>query len=160
MKKSLSGALALFSTLVLISAISFAQASSSTTTTQGTTTTTETKTDSGTKSKQKMKAAGHETKEAAKDVGSGVAEGTKKGVHATGTGFKKLGDKMTGNENLVDINSASKADLVALPGIGEVYAQKIIDNRPYANKSQLVSKHVIPGSTYAKVKTQIVAKQK
>ena len=59
----------------------------------------------------------------------------------------------------LDINSASKEELDALPGIGEAYAQKIIDNRPYRTKRDLVAKKVIPQSTYDKIQDRITAHQ-
>ena len=62
--------------------------------------------------------------------------------------------------NLVDINSATKDQLSALPGIGDKYSDKIIAGRPYANKSQLVSKKVIPQGVYNKISGMIIAKQK
>ena len=60
---------------------------------------------------------------------------------------------------LIDINAATKAELSALPSIGDVYSQKIIDGRPYAKKDQLKSKKIIPGATYDKIKDKIIAKQ-
>jgi competence protein ComEA len=63
--------------------------------------------------------------------------------------------KPTQESNLININTASVKDLDALPGIGPVYAQNIVDHRPYSIGDDLVSKKVISQSVYNKIKDKI-----
>jgi competence protein ComEA len=61
--------------------------------------------------------------------------------------------------DVVDINSATAAELKMLPGVGDSDSAKIIQGRPYADKSQLVSKKAVSEATYEKIKDRVVAKQ-
>ncbi len=61
---------------------------------------------------------------------------------------------------LIDINSAKKADLDALPQIGPARAAAIIKGRPYKGKDELLSRKIIPQNAYDAIKDKIIAKQK
>lgn len=57
----------------------------------------------------------------------------------------------------VDINSASLAQLAALPGISDARAQRIVDNRPYTSPHDLVGKRIVSEAEYSRLSEKIVA---
>ena len=77
-----------------------------------------------------------------------------KGVKSGNSNIYQSGSSGQGS-GLVNINSASQSELESLNGIGPVYAQKIIEQRPYSNIDELSSKGVIPKSTFEKIKNEI-----
>jgi competence protein ComEA len=60
---------------------------------------------------------------------------------------------------LVDINTATAAELKGLPGVSDADSAKIIQGRPYGDTNQLVSRHVVSEATFDKIKDHVVAKQ-
>jgi len=59
----------------------------------------------------------------------------------------------------IDINSASKEDLMKLPGITDETAEKIIAGRPYKSKTELSKKNILTKVEYGKVRNHVVARQ-
>ncbi len=57
----------------------------------------------------------------------------------------------------LDLNTATPAQLKTLPGIGDAYAKRIVDGRPFTAKNQLVTKGILPQGTYDKIKDAVVA---
>lgn len=57
----------------------------------------------------------------------------------------------------VDINTATADQLKSLPGIGDVYAKRIIAGRPYHSKNQLVSRGILSRSVYDNIKQNLIA---
>ena len=62
--------------------------------------------------------------------------------------------------DLIDINSATEAQLSTLPGIAKVRSEAIIKGRPYKGKDELLSKKIVPENVYNDIKDKIIAKQK
>jgi DNA uptake protein ComE-like DNA-binding protein len=93
--------------------------------------------EAGRKVDNAVRDAAHEVKAAAQ----GAHDGWKNGPHA-----------------LVDLNSASETDLASLPGVSRPQARKIIEERPYQKKEDLVEKGVISESEYEKLRDRVTAK--
>src|SRR5438067_13224673 len=60
--------------------------------------------------------------------------------------------------NLIDLNSASRDDLMTLDGIGEVRADAIIRARPFRAKTELVERRLIPEALYEKIADKVTAR--
>ena len=81
------------------------------------------------------------------------------GIAQTNKDIKPGSKSAAAKSARIDINSASKADLMVLPGIGEAEAQKIIASRPFKRKDELVSRKIIADGIYDNIKDQLIARR-
>ncbi|MDO4904313.1 MAG: helix-hairpin-helix domain-containing protein [Lautropia sp.] len=72
----------------------------------------------------------------------------------------KAASSRSGTSGRIDLNSATEAELSALPYIGTARAKAIIDGRPYSGKDDLVRRKVVPANVYDKIKDQVIARQR
>jgi DNA uptake protein ComE-like DNA-binding protein len=93
--------------------------------------------------------------EAGKKLGQ-AAESAAEEAHAAAQGLRD-GWK-NGQHPVTDLNSASESDLLDLPGITKPEVRKIIAARPYRDKHELVSRGILSGAAYQKIRDQITAK--
>ena len=77
------------------------------------------------------------------DSQSGVLSASQNGVDQSGS--STFG---ANSGDLININNASAKELESMWGIGPVYAQNIIDQRPYSNVDELLTKGVIKQNVY------------
>jgi DNA uptake protein ComE-like DNA-binding protein len=88
----------------------------------------------------------------APDAGTSQGGDTKSTTHKAHSTAKKAAPK-------VDINSASKEDLMKLSGVTEDIAEKIVESRPYKTKAELLSKKIVTKAVYTKIRNKVIAKQ-
>lgn len=65
----------------------------------------------------------------------------------------------SGRNLVLDINSAEIARLKSLTGIGEHYAKKIVDGRPYNHREELLTREILPEYIYGRIMDQLVTSQ-
>ena len=76
---------------------------------------------------------------------------------AGATPQQTIAEKIAASKDLLDINTATEAQLKALPGMGDAYAQRIIAGRPFTAKNQLLQRGILPQPAYEKIKLLIIA---
>jgi len=85
------------------------------------------------------------------------AVGVAQTVGSGGIPKQTLAQRIAASGDLLDINTATAAELKALPGMGDAYVRRVIAGRPYTAKNQLTTRGILPAEAYAKIKDSIIA---
>jgi competence protein ComEA len=75
----------------------------------------------------------------------------------TTTPPQTIAQKIAASKDLLDVNTATPAQLKALPGMGDAYVTRVIAGRPYTAKNQLTTRGILPQAAYEQIKDQIIA---
>jgi DNA uptake protein ComE-like DNA-binding protein len=94
-----------------------------------------------------------DTKQAATELKQGAHEARKQGT-AIAQGVRE-GWSRDNSKKIVNVNSASEADLLTLPGFTRHKAIDVIENRPYRTPHDLVSKGILSETDYSRVASRI-----
>ena len=95
-----------------------------------------------------------ELKEAGKELGQAAREAAED-ARAAAQGVKEGWNRDHGHP--LDLNTATESDLESLPGITKSDAERIIRNRPYRSKNELVNKRIISEESYDRIRDNVTA---
>ncbi|MGB8542201.1 MAG: helix-hairpin-helix domain-containing protein [Candidatus Acidiferrales bacterium] len=93
-----------------------------------------------------------ELKEAGKQLGQAAREAADD-ARAAAQGVKDGWSR--DHSHPLDLNTATESDLESLPGITKTDAEKIIRNRPYHSKNELVNKRIISEESYDRIRDNV-----
>jgi DNA uptake protein ComE-like DNA-binding protein len=93
--------------------------------------------------------------DAGRKIGKAAAEAADQ-AQAAAEGVREGWNR--GKSHLVNVNEAAESELVELPGIGHRDARRIVDERPYRDKHELVAKGAISEEEYARIRDRITTK--
>jgi DNA uptake protein ComE-like DNA-binding protein len=67
-------------------------------------------------------------------------------------------ERQIGDEDLLDLNAAELDVLTAFHNLGDEIAMRIVENRPYATKIDLIGRMIVPPDTYELIKHDITVR--
>jgi DNA uptake protein ComE-like DNA-binding protein len=99
------------------------------------------------------------TKDNPDEIRQRTAEATETMRRDTKAVVEGVKEGMGRDNKAININKASREDLLTLPGLSEREADRIIAARPFTDAHDLVSRHVISASEYEKIRDRVIAGQ-